>query len=680
MNARWAHVTYASFRNSDGRGGWHAGPSVNASDRDRQLVGEYAPTSLVPIEPFDDFIGAAEIEALPRRFEYLPVAGHGLFMQSVPAGKDATGRPGNVFTHAVIDHELSQPMNAIYPINLYQSPDLRTPFRAARVNNVTLAGDLAEPASGPLADLDVAWMMVLDMLGDRRGALHRLQDVLAEGRQLAVLAIDNTNEAAYWLQALSSTLSPLEARRLLRFSTFDRGGALPISAPMAGTYPVIVVPTKDRPMLARHSGIAVIDPADPVTFAGDPVSTWARLSNGIFGRELKPKQIVRALIGTEEKLRANPGGGLRPGDGLAHLVSTRPELGNAWAGDGTLGEVARQHLSRELSGADQGNRDLALIRGVIAKPRSAIAGGNWPVLKVDELRDREYSELIEQSRDGFGKLRQADADEIIAYLDFLLRTGLMKREQLGDQTYRAQFNDIPALHDRRSQSLPTDSHPLLRDVLDLVAADERDRQRKPQAPVREPERKRPARHRRSAEQVLRQLDRANSIPAIWAWLAWQSTPEQLHLALAEKIIDRAESDYSGDLLRVYYSLVCGTHQVPDEARVAVAKLTAVAVRHAAEHGAVELGDYITFGREIVAPDFQKIFPEQRSRDRAIAVLEGHQSPKSLNLAEPSAEIYAAVARGILGALRPKPAQARQHPAGPRRRSAGPRQTRKDTKK
>ena len=216
---RWAHVTYASFRNRAGSGGWHTGPSVEATSEEEALVMEYAPTSVVPTAPIDDFISAGEIAELPRRFEYLPLGDRGLFMQSVPAGKDATGRPGNVFTHAAIDRDLAEPLSATYPVNLYRSPDLQTPFRIAEVEAVELDPQLQEPRPGPLTDLSVAWTMVTTMLGNRSGALFRLQDVLSEGETTPVLVLKSSNEAVYWLQVLSSTLSPAESRRLLRFST-----------------------------------------------------------------------------------------------------------------------------------------------------------------------------------------------------------------------------------------------------------------------------------------------------------------------------------------------------------------------------------------------------------------------------------------------------------------------------
>lgn len=638
MTARWAHVTYASFRNSDGRGGWHPGPSISADDADRQLVAEYAPTSLVPTQPFDDFIGSEEIDNLPRRFEYLPLPGRGLFMQSVPAGKDATGRPGNVFTHAVIDREPNLPLSATYPINLYRSPDLRTPFRAARVNNITLDQELAEPRPGPLAELDMAWMVVRDMLGDRRGALHRLQDVLAAGEKLAVLALDNTNEAAYWLQALSSTLSPLEARRVLRFSTFDRGGALPLTTPDPGTYPVLVVPTADREKLARREGVVLVDPADPGTFATQPESTWARLSTAVFDCGWSPQQVVEGLISIEEALREVPGG-LRPGDGLAQLVTARPELQQLEVAAQTLGEIAELHRARRLAPGAADNQDLALIRRVVAAPRTAVTGTNWPVVPGDGLTDSDREQLVEDAAAGFIILADAQAkgEEVIAYLDFVLRTRLLQLEHFQHRDFTDAMLRHPALRTSRPAQFRPGSHPRLPDVLDLIEEHNRRRQA-------------PQRAKSPSRQALRLLSKSNPISSIWDWLRQPETIEKLRRLLAEQLIERTRNDHSRDLLRVYYTMNRADPAISAELADLIEELCEVAVNRRVSLGQIEPGQYTTFGREKIAADFPRVFRDQHSWDQAVAVLNRHENPRSLNLDKDAAALYGVVARGTLTGL------------------------------
>lgn len=633
---RWAHVTYASFRNIDGRGGWHAGPSTGADQADQQLVGEYAPTSLAPTATFDDFIGAAEIDALPRRFEYVPLPDRGLFLQSVPAGKDATGRPGNVFTHAVVDHDPAGPLAAGYPINLYRSPDLLTPFRAASVNAVQLDTDLAEPAPGPLADLDVAWMMVRDMLGDRRRALYRLQDVLQRGEQLAVLILDNTNEACYWLQALSATLTPGEARRLLRFSTFDRAATMPHMAPAPGSYPVTVVPVRDRAAVARRTDCAVIDPADETTWADSPAGTWAQLTDAVYGAGHSPRMLVDLLADCE------PGGAgeqlPRPGDGLARLVQTHPRLVPAGGP-----ELAEQQLSGEHRRGPAVGQDLDVLRRVIDHPQLAAAGGNWPVLRENQLPDAEYRQLVDAALGTLPRLATASPAELIAYLDFLLHTRLLQRSRIRHTAFRDRFSRFPALADWRSTDLPAGAHPQLQTLLELAEQDRISRQRS----------------RADAERTLRQLRQANSTAAIQAWLGQDRAGQKLHRLLAEEVLEHSTQNYALDLLRVYYTVVLRSQAEPvltgDRARETeltgqLTDLAVRAVRRALEHGSDDREHYVSFGRNIVRRDYDRTFPDAAARSQVRSQLAGHQRRADLPFERDVTEIFLAVARGILAEL------------------------------
>src|SRR5699024_298838 len=159
------------FKGTAGRGGWKVGSwSPHATREDLQLIAEVSPTHIETVTSFDDFISSEEIDALPRRFEYRPLIDRSLIMQSVQAGKDPTVRPGTVFTHALIDDDLHSPLKSLYPISLYRSTDLLTPFRAAAVNEAELPADLDEPRTGPMSDLRLAWMMVDSMFGNRRQA------------------------------------------------------------------------------------------------------------------------------------------------------------------------------------------------------------------------------------------------------------------------------------------------------------------------------------------------------------------------------------------------------------------------------------------------------------------------------------------------------------------------------
>lgn len=305
---RWAQATYASFGNSRASGGgWRIGPTRGTTEAEQTWLRKHAPTRLIPVESFDDFIGQDAIDQLPRRLEYWPQAlgTTDAYLYSVAAGKDATGRPGNVFTHAVFDRDPGAPRACAYPIEWYGAPEWRTPFRFHAVNAVTLEHE-GEFSHGPL-DPELAWMMVDTMLGDRTGALYALQNAVASGGPV-VLLTQNTQEAAFWLYALSLTMSPSEARRI-GFSTFDRAESL-ITRPNC----VSCVPVADRGRLRVNCPI--VDVSDSAIGAA-PVSAWNRLTAAVYG-------VGRDIAETMFELRRSDVHSGTLGAGLAATVLESP--------------------------------------------------------------------------------------------------------------------------------------------------------------------------------------------------------------------------------------------------------------------------------------------------------------------------------------------------------------------
>lgn len=633
---RWSHVTFASFRNRAGGGGWHTGPSVGADQVDEQLVAEYAPTSLVPTRPIDDFISAAEITELPRRFEYLPLADKGLFMQSVPAGKDATGRPGNVFTHAFIDHDLAQPLEAVYPVNFYRSPDLLTPFRIASVSEVELSPDLQEPRRGPLADLSVAWTMVTTMLGDRSGALYRLQDVLSEGKTTPVLTVKNANEAVYWLQVLSSTLSPGEARRHLRFSTFERSAALLTKLP-GQAYPVLVAPLADKADLARREGISLIDPGDPETREAQPGSTWSELTKGVFTEGPAPLKVVELLMAEPE---AESPKDAHFGDGLARLVGRRPGL----FPEG-LGDVAKQHFRRrrEEQPTAASNPDVELVRRVVGQPELVLEQHMWPEIGPDLMPERSYYELADEARAGIAGLHDQPTAVLVNYLDFLLRTGLVPRADIAERAFRDQFNRFPSFRGWQITPRPTSADPDLQTLLELAGQDRREILYANQ---------------RRDERLLRNLSAVNSIATILVWLRYPDTPDKLRRL--GRIIVESETDYSPDLLRLYYAVnvvanispvITGDREKDDALMAGIANLTFEAVEKHTTEGPVSYGDFESLGERIAREDILGAGHEPRTLQAVETAVREHLDEGQLLAGTPATrKILATVARGIVNEM------------------------------
>lgn len=610
---RWTHITYASFKGTAGRGGWKVGSwSPHATREDLQLIAEVSPTHIETVTSFDDFISSEEIDALPRRFEYRPLIDRSLIMQSVPAGKDATGRPGNVFTHAVIDDDLDSPLKSLYPISLYRSTDLLTPFRAAAVNEAELPADLDEPRTGPMADLRLAWMMVDSMFGNRRQAFYHLQDVLQSGEKTAVLVLNNTNEGAYWIQALCSTLTPNEARRLLHYSTFERAATLPTPDKTMEASSFFVVPASDRELLVDLPGIVVIDPTRPQS--SGPQGSWSRMTAGLYTEAFDPDALVAGFIRANENLDDEQIKLARFGDGMARFIrsgtiSVKSQL-KVFADQHLFGEVSKTPVAREIPREAQPEPiDVrALASEVIHTPRRAVESQEWSSLRRRADSRRWIGNMSEQAINSIEKLHDSPATELVGYLDFLLKTELVTSINAADPYFRSSFSDFPAMGNWRRLKFTGAEHPRLKEL--LIDA-ERD-----------------ARNRTSAgvivDQIMPNLNVDRTLHQIADWL---HTPEAGQVVAA---VNRGEQIRTGrnyfleDLLRVYFGIALITGD--EEMRKALTTLAVdAATRYVAARkqtrSAEDQRAFKKFGEEFVAYDSREFLTTDDQVDRYLGILE-----------------------------------------------------------
>ncbi|MCX7541476.1 hypothetical protein OS128_00890 [Corynebacterium sp. P5848] len=278
---RWAQVTFASFGASASRrtGGWQTGPYLDASPEQREWIKQNAVTQLSPLEPISDYISDEQVDALPRCFSYLPEVSIGgaaasVYLQAVPAGRDSTNRQGNIFTHAFVDSQPWSDGSPQYPVDCFGSPDFLRPFTIKMVDNVQLA---RTPTGGPRPSAELvptAGEAIEFILCDERraAALYRIQDALQSQVSTVVLPVPDRAAAASWLKAVSVTMSPLEAQRLLRFSTFMRGNTVSAVRHGGGAPALVCVPDVDVHLVPARPDVTVIS----VGGGGvDPRTDWS---------------------------------------------------------------------------------------------------------------------------------------------------------------------------------------------------------------------------------------------------------------------------------------------------------------------------------------------------------------------------------------------------------------------
>ena len=267
--------SYASFSRANGRaGGWGVGQK--AGDITQEELAElvsFVPTSLNNGTTIPDFPSAQQRAELVRRtavFALTPEAEKWVTMVSVPAGLDATGRGGNVFTYTSISRTGTPPA----PATVLFSPDIPAPFSIYEVDKVQIPEKIS--ARGPLHS-DVLLEEFLD--GEFRypeklpapfkavapnpnpsfnRALVSAMATVLNSRNGLVILVAPDNQAALWIAATAREVG----EDGFGFSTFEKAAAInefPLS-----TSTMLVVPPSEKQRLAETA-----IPGNPVVFALD---------------------------------------------------------------------------------------------------------------------------------------------------------------------------------------------------------------------------------------------------------------------------------------------------------------------------------------------------------------------------------------------------------------------------
>lgn len=226
MTVRYGQLSYTSFDTVGSAGGWQVKETAGGITPDESaLLVAGVHTALNPVEPLPPYPTPDQVQALPHRLAYRRLDGSRAgYWHTVPAGSDATGRPGNVFAHMLLDRDAARPTPR--PVELWRSPRWLTPFGAPAVTSAALPG--AVPGAGDVVSVDSVVDFVCDTGTWRLGTLCGLLDAVAaalSGGPPVVLGVDSVDVAAQWIGAVSYLMSPGTARRL-NFSTFDRIGDL----------------------------------------------------------------------------------------------------------------------------------------------------------------------------------------------------------------------------------------------------------------------------------------------------------------------------------------------------------------------------------------------------------------------------------------------------------------------
>lgn len=231
--ARWAQLTYTCRGASEETpsGGWQFTPTGVCTDAELARVLADLPTQLRVPRPLPRYPSAADLAAVPRRLALVASGDEAAFLvHSVPAGHDATGRPGNVFSHVLLDRQLAAALRGPEPrrpIEFWRSPQWLTPYGPEATERARC--DQHRPIEpGPVVGRETVVGFLYDPHHDRVDRLADLLDSTAAaltGGPPVVLVVDDPDEGALWIGLLSFLAAPAAALRL-SFSTYESFGDL----------------------------------------------------------------------------------------------------------------------------------------------------------------------------------------------------------------------------------------------------------------------------------------------------------------------------------------------------------------------------------------------------------------------------------------------------------------------
>lgn len=264
---RYGQLGYTSFDARDGNpGGWQVKETVgNLSAAEVHHLTSRVATQLDSGSELPRFPTPEQISRLPRRLRHAAAGELGphatATWHTAPAGFDASGRPGNVFAHVLLDRGATDPPPN-RPILSWRSPDWLTPYGAEQVRDSRLLRS-DPPRPGALTPAAVADLIFAPRTGHLAVLQVLLDATLAAnlGGPPVVLGVADLEDAARWIAAVHLLMSPGTAARQW-FSTLERADTL--SDARALGLQLMVVPVADLDALENQPHLVVLDADEPV--------------------------------------------------------------------------------------------------------------------------------------------------------------------------------------------------------------------------------------------------------------------------------------------------------------------------------------------------------------------------------------------------------------------------------
>jgi hypothetical protein len=335
MIGRYGQLTYTSFDTAAHMGGWQVKEtSADLSPDEVHALTSGVRTVFRPAQVLPAYPTPAQLERGPRRLAYGRLdrrrAG---YWHTVPAGSDSTGRPGNVFAHALLDRAPGDRSDR--PIQWWRSDGWLCPYGPHAVGAARLPAE--PPASGTAVTKDSVVQFALDPGAWRLATLFGLLDAVAtalDGGRPVVLGVESADSAAQWIGLVSFLMSSGTAARL-HFSTFDRADQLTL-ARQSGQH-LTAVPVEDLEFvpedvvaISEHATLSLgeLDREPHRTADGQAITVtpWSAMAQVV----LLDAESARSVLDDIDHYSAQVAdSGLHPAWPLAMSVAHRDEFADA---------------------------------------------------------------------------------------------------------------------------------------------------------------------------------------------------------------------------------------------------------------------------------------------------------------------------------------------------------------
>lgn len=368
MTGRYGQLTYTSFDTAAHMGGWQ----VKETSADLSADEVHALTSGVrtvfrPAQPLPAYPTPEQLDRGPRRLAYGRLdrqrAG---YWHTVPAGSDSTGRPGNVFAHALLDRAAGERSDR--PIQWWRSDGWLCPYGPLAVSVAALPGE--PPTPGNVVTKDSVVQFALDPGAWRLATMFGLLDAVAtalDGGPPVVLGVDSADSAAQWIGLVSFLMSSGTAARL-HFSTFDRADQLTLAR--QSRQHLTAVPVEDLEFvpddvvaISEHAMLSLgeLDHEPHRTADGRAITVtpWSALAQVV----LLDAESARSVLDDIDHYAAQVADvGLHPAWPLAMSVAHRDEFADALT---EAHAVIAAHSPRAASGSVVANTVAAVMRSAL---------------------------------------------------------------------------------------------------------------------------------------------------------------------------------------------------------------------------------------------------------------------------------------------------------------------------